>query len=301
MAWTPNFIMPGVAKCGTTTIYHLLEGHPRVTGGIEKEVRFLMDADDELCPSINIRDAGIDAWASLYADGGRGDFDLWMDASPQYQYQQVAQETIAALTDKPRVLFMVRQPSRRLYSLYQYARYHQRRLPHIKSFSQFIDEIREPAGTRLEAQKMLRTAWEDTHYDRAVEVWQSLVPAGKFLVLHIEDLAADRAGTIARLARFLGIDGAPLLQRAGLQSNPTVRTRSRAVRKLGGRAARWLPENALVRNLKDRIKALNEGGLDQGEMVANAQLLAELDDYFSPHLQRLASLQEAHGAGMADA
>lgn len=44
MTWTPNLIVPGVAKCGTTTIHDLLVAHPRVTGGMEKEVRFLIDA-----------------------------------------------------------------------------------------------------------------------------------------------------------------------------------------------------------------------------------------------------------------
>ena len=123
MTWTPNLIIAGVAKCGTTTLHDLLDAHPRVTGGKEKEVRFLMDADEELCPKVNVRDSGVGAWASQFEDAGGGDFDIWMDASPQYQYQQVAKDTIAELETKPKVAFIVRDPVRRLFSLYQYARY----------------------------------------------------------------------------------------------------------------------------------------------------------------------------------
>ena len=95
--WTPNLIIPGVAKCGTTTIYDILVSHPDITGGIEKEVRFLMDADENLATPMNVRDRGLAAWATQYADRGKGPYRFWIDASPQYQYQQVARDTIAEI------------------------------------------------------------------------------------------------------------------------------------------------------------------------------------------------------------
>lgn len=291
MSWTPNLIMPGVAKCGTTTLYDLLVAHPRVTGGIEKEVRFLMDADDELCPRVNVRGSGLGAWASQYADEGKGDFEIWLDASPQYQYQQTALQTIAALDPQPKVLFVVRDPARRLFSLYQYARYHQRRLPHVQSFAQFIDEIREPVDRRLLDQKMMVSAWRDSQYDLMLETWGAQVAPERLFVLAIEELQADRAATLSALAHWLELEPEALISAAAVQSNPTVVTKSRMIRKLGQRAAKYLPDSSAIRRLKTTVREWNTAPLDKDELTRNAPLLAELAAEFAPNMQRFAELR----------
>ena len=288
--WTPNLIIPGVAKCGTTTIYDLLAAHPRVTGGIEKEVRFLMDADDELCPNVNVRDSGLDAWASQYADRGQGDFDIWMDASPQYQYQCVARDVIAALDPQPKVLFILRNPARRLFSLYQYARYHQRCLPHVSSFAQFIDEIREPVAEALRDQKMMVSAWRDSQYDRMLEEWSVVVAPENLFVTSVEELGEDREGVLTALAGWLGIDPQGLIDAKIDRSNPTVVTKSRLLRKLGGKAAKALPDTAIVRRLKTAVRELNSAPIDRDEIRENAALMAQLDAEFAPHMAQFAAL-----------
>ncbi|NLR69409.1 sulfotransferase [Novosphingobium sp. ERN07] len=293
--WTPNLIMPGVAKCGTTTLYDLLVSHPRVTGGIEKEVRFLMDAGDELATAQNVRDLGVAGWADQFADKGQGDFDVWLDASPQYQYQQVALSTIATLDPQPKVLFVVRKPSARLFSLYQYARYHHKRLPHVTSFAQFIDEIRPPVDSRLNDQKMMVNAWADSHYDQMLERWSAVVPPERLYVTSVEELGADRDGVLADIAHWLGIDPDPLLTCEVDRSNPTVKTRSRLIRMVGGRAAKLLPETPLVRRLKTFVREMNSAPLDRDEVKQNADLLAQLDAEFAPSMANFAALRAKLG------
>lgn len=293
--WTPNLIMPGVAKCGTTTLYDLLVSHPRVTGGIEKEVRFLMDADDELATAQNVRDLGVAGWADQFADKGQGDFDVWLDASPQYQYQQVALSTIATLNPQPKVLFVVRKPSARLFSLYQYARYHHKRLPHVTSFAQFIEEIRPPVDSRLNDQKMMINAWADSHYDQMLERWSAVVPPERLYVTSVEEIGADRDGVLTDIAHWLGIDPAPLLTSEVDRSNPTVKTRSRLIRMVGGRAAKLLPETPLVRRLKTFVREMNSAPLDRDEVKQNADLLARLDAEFAPSMANFAALRAKLG------
>jgi hypothetical protein len=291
--WTPNLIVPGVAKCGTTTLYDLLVAHPRVTGGLEKEVRFLIDAGDDLETPANVRDKGLAGWADQFADRGRGDFDVWVDASPQYQYQRIALETIAALPVKPKVLFVVRDPARRLFSMYQYARYHQRTIPFLSSFPAFIEAIRPPVDRRIAPQRMLANAWADSHYAESTAPWREALPAGHLKIARIEHFAQDREGFLHDLANWLGIDPAPLVATRTLQSNETVHTRSRLVRKAGQRLAAILPENRLVRRAKDAIKALNEGAVDRDELARNADLMEELAAEFAPSMERLEALRVA--------
>jgi hypothetical protein len=289
--WTPNLIVPGVAKCGTTTLYDLLVAHPRITGGLEKEVRFLIDAGDDLETPDNVRDRGLAGWAGRFADRGRGDFDLWVDASPQYQYQRIALETVAALPVKPKVLFVVRDPARRLFSMYQYARHHQRTIPFLPSFPAFIEAIRPPVDRRIAAQRMLANAWADSHYAESIAPWRAPLPPGHLKVVRIEHFAANREGFLRDLAAWLGIDPAPLVATRTVQSNETVHTRSRLVRQAGKRLAAVLPENRLIRRAKDAIKALNSGAVDRDELERNAGLLAELTAEFAPSMERLEALR----------
>lgn len=291
MVWTPNLLVPGVAKCGTTTLHDMLVAHPRITGGNEKEVRFLMDADDVLCPPINIRDSGLEAWKTQYADKGSGDFDYWLDASPQYQFQTIALETVAALESKPKVIFITRRPSRRLFSLYQYARYHQRSIPHITSFAQFIGEVKAPAGTPIERQKMMRSAWSDSQYDRMLEQWSAVVPKENLFLTSVEELNSQRETVLRALARWLGVDADGFLNAESALSNPTVRTRSRFIMKKGAKLAKVLPETRSIRALKSFVRDLNTGRVDRSELIENEALLAEIDDEFAPSMERYEAMR----------
>lgn len=285
--WVPNLIMPGVAKCGTTTLHDLLIQHPAITGGIEKEVRFLMDLHDPLVARRNLHRDGPAAYREEYADKGRGDYRIWLDASPQYQYQDTARDFIAALDDKPLVLFIFRKPSDRLYSLYQYARYHQKAVNAIDSFAEFVDQIRDGKGARIAGRRMLENAWADTCYDRTMDQWGAIVPAGRLRAIDMEQLNRDMVGTLCDLAAWMDIDPAPFRSVHRLAANETVATRSALVTKMGKALAKVVPENALSRAAKNVIKGMNSGKVDKSEKQRNAPLLAELDAEFLPSVRRL--------------
>jgi hypothetical protein len=272
-----------------------------VTGGLDKEVRFLMDEDDDLATPNNVRLRGLAGWADRFADRGHGDFDVWMDASPQYQFQRIALETVAGLPTKPKVLFVLRDPARRLFSMYQYARYHQRTVPHVTSFAEFLSDIRPPADPRIAPQRMLANAWADTHYDVSIAPWRAVLPAGHLKIVWVEHLARDREGFLTDLASWLHIDPAPLLASSTERTNETVVTRSRMVRKLGQRAARILPDNWGVRRIKNAVKSLNSGSLDSSELRANAGVLASLDEEFASSTARAEALRQELEAEIAQA
>lgn len=291
MVWTPNLIIAGVAKCGTTSLHDLLAAHPRVTGGIEKELWFLNDLNDELTPPVNVHSSGLSAWADLFADRGQGDFDVWMDASATYQYQTTAQEVIATLDPQPKVMFIVREPAQRLFSLYQYSRYHQRDIPHIRTFAQFIEEVRDPARTKLSTQNVMMHAWRSSKYDLMLEDWSKIVPRERLFVTSVEELAQDREKVLTGIAAWLGIDPAGLLAASVDRSNPTVVTRSRLVRQVGKRLAKVLPETRVIRKVKTAVRELNSAPVDRDERHDNAALLASLEAEFAPHMARFQKLR----------
>jgi hypothetical protein len=233
----------------------------------------------------------LSAWADLFADRGQGDFDVWMDASATYQYQTTAQEVIATLDPQPKVMFIVREPAQRLFSLYQYSRYHQRVIPHIRTFAQFIEEVRDPARTKLSTQNVMMHAWRSSKYDLMLEDWSKIVPRERLFVTSVEELAQDRVKVLTGIAAWLGIDPSGLLAASVDRSNPTVVTRSRLVRQVGKRLAKVLPETRVIRQVKTAVRELNSAPVDRDERHDNAALLASLEAEFAPHMSRFQKLR----------
>ncbi|MGE3691301.1 MAG: hypothetical protein AB7F98_07965 [Novosphingobium sp.] len=288
--FTPNLIMPGVAKCGTTTLYDILVQHPDITGGVEKELRFLLDKDDDIYQPKNIHNDRLAGWMASYPDGGRGPFRYWIDASPQYQWQTTAYQTIAGLPEKPRLIFIVRRPSKRLFTMYRYARYQMGALPHVTSFAQFIEELRSPASSPIAPQRMLANALADSRYDEMLERWSAIVPPGHVWVTSVEALGSDRKDVLADLAQWLGVDAGPFLDLPPIRSNPTIRVRHHKLLAAGGRIARHLPNTGLFRKAKNWARNFLVAPVLPDEIEENATLLAELDREFTPHVERFNAL-----------
>jgi len=282
----PNLIMPGVAKCGTTTLYDILVRHPAIAGGSDKELRYLMDEGDDLLRAENIRSGGLEGWMQRFPDAGRGDHRYWLDASPQYQFQKTAFDTISALEIKPRLVFIVRRPSRRLFSMYQYARYQMGRLPHIKSFAQFIDEIGSPVSPRIADQHMLVNAMADSRYDEMLERWSAIVPDDYVWVTSLEALIADRADVLTDLGEWLGLDPHPMIEPGHEPSNPTIRVRNHALLNIGGRLAALLPKIGVICKAKRIARNLLVEAVPPDEIFENAGIMAELDREFAPSVAR---------------
>lgn len=278
--------MPGVAKCGTTTLHDILTAHPRITGGIEKEARFVMDDHDPLARDHAIGPAGMAAWQNCFADKGAGDFDYWLDASPQYQYQDIAPQVISGLDPAPRLIFTVRSPATRIASLYRYAVYHHKAVSGFEGLADFVDALKQGDDPRIGPRRMLANAWADTHYDAMLERWREVVEPANIYCIWLESLNADRAGVLTRLAAWLGVSPEPLIAADTSRSNPSVQTRSRTIKRVGARLAKVLPDNAVVRAAKTAVRQLNSAELPAGEIEQHKGLIRQLDIEFAPSVDR---------------
>lgn len=279
--WYPGLIMPGVAKCGTTSLYDILVTHDEICGGFEKEVRYLMDADEAQPRRTDINKDGLQGWRDQYPELSGTEPRYWIDATPQYQYQDTAKTIIASLANKPLILFIVRKPSDRLYSMYQYAKYHQRTIDFIPDFLSFINAIKNQPLPELANQTMLSNAWKDSDFQQVYSEWRDLVGKDNIALVTLEGLINDPAYTMKQIANFLDIDASLFQFEQGSKSNPTVVTKSRTVRKVGSKIARILPENQMTRALKEFVKSLNSGSVKKDEKTENAELLREIDDSFA--------------------
>ncbi|MEM1430864.1 MAG: sulfotransferase [Pseudomonadota bacterium] len=126
MPATPDFIIGGAPKCGTTSLHLLLDAHPDVW--VARNEVYFHDADDPIAHGdflrldgrdLSWRDPSDPAFAAWYAERFRGapDDALIGEDTTTYLMSDVAPHRIAA-NGHVRVIFMLRDPVQRAFSQY---------------------------------------------------------------------------------------------------------------------------------------------------------------------------------------
>jgi len=120
----PNFIIAGVARCGTTSLYHYLNQHPDIAFSSIKEPKYF-SSKNLLLPHNGIADATVDSKVILEQSDYINLFKHVKDetaigeASSDYlfYYNQTADEIFNELGDIP-IIISIRNPIERAYSAY---------------------------------------------------------------------------------------------------------------------------------------------------------------------------------------
>ncbi|MEZ4677505.1 MAG: sulfotransferase [Caldilineaceae bacterium] len=187
----PNFVIAGVKKASTTSLYYYLDQHPQIFMSPIKEPKFFaydprdpecVNADHNRFPVRTLSD-----YEMLYADAN-GAHALG-EASPLYIDSQFALEQMAQLIPNVRLIFSLRQPVERAYSLY---------LMGIRDGVErrsFYEAVRNDLGR-----------WQGFQYYQALKPWFERFGANQIRVVLFEDLKKDPVGITQSLYEFLGVD-----------------------------------------------------------------------------------------------
>ncbi|MFQ5571826.1 MAG: sulfotransferase [Rhodothermales bacterium] len=114
----PNFLVIGVAKSGTTALYHHLQAHPEVYMSPVKEPNFF--SYEGQTPELAFKpDATITRLEDYYAlfEGARGEKAIG-EASPRYFHSPVAPARIRTRIPDARLIALLRHPVERAFSQY---------------------------------------------------------------------------------------------------------------------------------------------------------------------------------------
>lgn len=183
----PDFLAIGAMKCGTTTLYRDLLGQPGLYLP-DKESNALLAAD----PAAAL--ARLTAGAP--ADGLTG------EVCPDYTKPGLDLRAAAAARQlyagrrAPRLIFLAREPIARLLSHH-----------HFISTQQGAGN---PGGMTRDLAASLRDfpeLIETSRYAARLAPWVEAFGRESLLVLRFEDYIADRAGTLGRIAAFIGHPG----------------------------------------------------------------------------------------------
>jgi len=285
----PNLVIAGAPKCGTTSLFAWLAAHPTVCGSNVKETKYLLDPGDPLFKNkSNYRDHGLAGYQSYFTACETAPAPIVLEATPAYLYQHTAPSVLAGLTPVPRIIFVFRKPSERVYSHYQWLRNNKIVLDSALTLRDFV-ELGKSRDPRLPV--LSYTSVAQSRYVDYLDRWTTRFPRSHLLAFLFEDLRRDPRSFMRDVAERLSIDPSFYDSYDFPQENVTFEIRNRWIhrrRKSLGRRLRPRERDALKRVAEktySRINVKSASGSRKGE---DSDVLLELERGFLPYNRRLA-------------
>ena len=247
----PTFLIIGVSRSGTTSLYRYLSAHPDVFMAPGKELRFFSQHFDK----------GLHWYAQHFTEAGqekhRG------EATPNYFLMAEVPSRVAATLPSAQLIVSLRHPVDRLYSTYWMLR---ERGKIDRSFDEIIaEELSAGHGPYLDQSKYA------DHFDH----WWRYYRPEQFHVLFFEHLLRDPTKVFRSICVFLEIDiTVPSI--VGEVVNEYRQIRSLSIRRLSKR---------LPRKLQNAVGRLNTRPAEYPPLRKKTR--QRLLDFFSEHNARL--------------
>lgn len=190
MTAQPTFVIAGVQKCGTTSLFQALDLHPRVQRPRHKEIHFF----DQHWRR------GTDWYADQFPDLTTG--QITGEATPVYSYGPTARRRMIRTLPDVKVVLVLRDPVSRAYSHYWHSRRNQETLPTFEE-ALAAEPDRLASGSPLDARRF--SYFDRGRYIAQVRPLQRAYGAN-LLVTTLEQLTADPTTEIAAVMRHVGLD-----------------------------------------------------------------------------------------------
>jgi hypothetical protein len=218
-----DFLIIGAYKCGTTSLYQALSGHPHIDMASIQEPNFFARPPEPGPELARFTEAGgyrrprtfsVQEYEALFLPR-RPDL-LRGDCSPEYMRNPLAPPRIAAALPDVRLVAILRNPIDRA----------------LSDYSMFVRDGLEKAPfseaiRRSQSDTLLHHYVYTGFYGRQLQRFFDVVPADRIRVILLEDVVADRT-VLSNLLLWLGADD-PDSELGWSVHNRSGRPRNRAV------------------------------------------------------------------------
>ncbi|MEP6468453.1 MAG: sulfotransferase [Chloroflexota bacterium] len=285
MTRRPDLFIVGAPKCGTTSLYNYLQGHPEVFLAGVKEPQFF--AGDRIVKRGMPFPDAMDRYLALFEDAG--DAKKVGEASTSYLESPEAVERIREFAPDARIVAMLRNPVDMMHSLHG-MRVAQGVEPKVDFADAMADEHTRPGFGTVGDQSSVRYR-DRVRYADMLPRWFDAFGRERVHVIITEELAAEPQQTFAHLLAFLELS--PGYQPASFRHyNTSLRPRSVLLSRIVGR----LPHRAVPVSRLDRIaiacmrllRRTNRRRLDRPPV--SPALRERLRAEFAPDVTRLEAL-----------
>lgn len=292
----PNLVIAGAPKCGTSSLFKWLSDHPRACGSTVKETYYLLDAGHPLlrfAAAGSYHEHGLGGYEQFFARCD-GDADIVFEATTHYLYQRTALEVLSQLRPQPQVVFVLRKPSERVYSSYQYTKNNLAKLDKEISFSRFVRLVEggeRVAGLDAVLGESAYVLKNDIGYSRYVEhltPWVERFGRERVHVLLFEDMRRDPRAFMKSLAARLGLDAAFYDGYSFPVRNETVSIKSQQLHRRARMFEGVLPDGALKDFVRGLYLKVQSDGQPPRKTDEDVQTLDALERAFRPFNLRLA-------------
>ena len=191
MTALPNLIIAGVHKAGSTSLFHYLGMHPDICPSYIKEVRFFSEAAKT--GDLNVRE-----YAKHFEHCKSKRYRL--EASPNYLYYPEIPSLIKKVLPDPKIIVILRDPSKRLFSLYERAIAHSD-LPEHFTFDQYVTESLHRTSGHYVYWRGLR----DGYYIDYLPMWRDAFK-NDLAIVFFDDLKSNSRELTTRLYKWLSLD-----------------------------------------------------------------------------------------------
>lgn len=303
----PNLLLVGGPKCGTTSLFDWLAAHPEVCGSSLKETYYFMDSDNPMLRlrqdnlTDNYHDHGLSRYNQFFQNCSPA-ANIKLEATPHYMYQETTPTIFAQSQPQPFVVFILRQPSKRIFSHFNFSQNNLLRIDKNVSFQQFTDALLnenfETLKNRIydeQAYFWLKNQLRYSRYYEHLKCWSDQFQADKMIVLLFEEMIANPKATVQNLCRTVDIDPSFYNDFDFKASNQTVIVNYKFIRRFLHTNKKYIeqrlpaaPLKQLVSSLKSVYSAyshLQTKHIEKPKITPDT--LARLDAYFSPHNQKL--------------
>ena len=190
----PRFVVCGVPRCGTTSLYRYLEQHPQVDVGRLKESNFLSwpgaEAAARVMPWVRFPVTSFEEYQGLFGAAGAA---VPVDVSPSCFHSPAAIERIRTFVPDAGLLVLLRDPVARAYSAY-------------------LNRLRKRYETRSPEDVLVPgdRAVDNGFYAGRLEAFLAVFGPERVRVWLFDDLSRRPGPTMAEILVHLGVDPMPL-------------------------------------------------------------------------------------------
>lgn len=281
----PNFFIVGAPKCGTTTLYEMLDQHPDICFSIEKEPLFFAK---DLVGDGYISEEN---YLALFKDAAGA--KAVGEASASYLLSKVAAESIHKFDPNARIIILLRNPVDQMLSQHGQMLFHG--WENIESFEEALAaEVPRTQGAMIPNSVPVPEFLfyrRNAHFREQIERFRRLFSDTQILILTFRELVERPEEVASRTFSFLGVDAS--FQAEPVFANPRKVARSRRlaallaspiVRRVG---SRLLPF-ALRREALRLVQSVNSRKSVSADMAV--QLRQELELEFEDEIDQLETL-----------
>jgi hypothetical protein len=268
---TPNLLLAGSPKCGTSSVYDWLLEHGDVSGGVAKEVFYLMDSHET-------KYVGGECWNSQGEEGYAKKFpiknNIVVDGTTLTMYQESALEY--AVRCQPKVIFFLRNPAKRAYSTFKYFRDSRSVIDKYETFGTFLNNAKRSKYSNTQLNDVI----EHGRYCKYINEWKSVIGDENIKIYLFEEFIKDPAGVMIDICTWLNIESDLYKEFSFNKKNETVVVRSVGLNKIKEKFSKYLPKGKPVRLLRELYYKVNSSEASDGLTNEDKALISELSDFY---------------------